>query len=319
MTGYDVIADARCADLDATEAPAPIIHSLRRDPAAGIPHAILPCRRSLLVVPCVEVVRAAARQVVLPSSLEFTARLIEAPGCAGDMAVTGVEAAGPAPLLCALRRTGAFADPPDADVAVIDLPAFLVAAFFAAAGEVGHGGEDATRHTTTASRYRLRWMTCWTQRQGLSVGPIGSAPSLDLTRRCDPLGATSPPGAVRARYRQGRRGPTPLRSVRCAARGHYRALVQASLFKRTCAYVASQCPIASALSFDGGNRIGMRCAPPNATPPQLPCKRAHDGSQEPSVAYLLRTVFVRLNTLKTKRQLVVHWTKGHFCRLRPHT
>lgn len=64
--------------------------------------------------------------------------MVEALGGAGDVAVTRMEAAGPAPSIFIMRSTSALADPANADVAKEHLPAFLVAVLLAAAGEGGH-------------------------------------------------------------------------------------------------------------------------------------------------------------------------------------
>jgi len=137
----DVLADARCGDLDTTETSAAISRSLRRHSAAGIPHPVFPREVRALEAVFVEVGIAAAGQDVSPCGFESIARFLE--GRRNTMGADAAmrdrkEPAVPAPLLGILRDARALADPSDFDVAIENAPTLAVAVLIAVPSEGGH-------------------------------------------------------------------------------------------------------------------------------------------------------------------------------------
>jgi hypothetical protein len=137
----DVIANACCGDRDAAETSAAISRSLRRHPAAGVPHLVFPREVRALEAVFVEVGIAAAGQDVSPCGFERIAGLLEARRntMGADTALRErKEPAVPAPLLGILRDARALADPSDFDVAIENAPTLAVSVLIAAASKGGH-------------------------------------------------------------------------------------------------------------------------------------------------------------------------------------
>ena len=131
----DVIANACCGDRDAAETSAAISRSLRRHPAAGVPHLVFPREVRALEAVFVEVGIAAAGQDVSPCGFERIARLLE--GRRNTMGADTAmrerkEPAVPALPFGILRDARALADPSDFDVAIENAPTLAVSVLIAA-------------------------------------------------------------------------------------------------------------------------------------------------------------------------------------------
>ena len=113
-------------DRGATETACPAVWKLRRHPEMGIVHGVFPRRPSLLASIFFKMGVSAFREILSPCDFELGARLLERLCRAVAVPATvgwGVEAALPAPLVDIDRHAGAGGDRPDANIAVIDVPA----------------------------------------------------------------------------------------------------------------------------------------------------------------------------------------------------
>ena len=126
MWSVDVRRHARDIDRGATETAGPAFRKLRRQAEMGVVHGIFPRRPGLLASIFFKINFSAFRQILSPHGFELGTRLIERLRSAIEvLAMVGrrVEAALPAPLVDVNGNSSTFRDRPDANDAVIDVPA----------------------------------------------------------------------------------------------------------------------------------------------------------------------------------------------------
>jgi hypothetical protein len=113
-----------------------------RHPVAGVPERIFASGRVSLITPRLKIGLRPVRQEHAPRGLEVGAGLVEGGGGAALVLArmrARIEAAPLFPRIGVVRVAGADHDRADADVAEVDLPAFVAGFEIAAAGKDGRG------------------------------------------------------------------------------------------------------------------------------------------------------------------------------------
>ena len=119
------------ADRQASAAKAfrSAIRRLRRQPVPGIPHAIFPRGGGLGVTPLLKIGIGSMGQEQLPSFVELGAGMVEGGGRAMGLLswmAARIESTSPAPRILSKGDADPLGDRADADIAIIDVPAFVL-------------------------------------------------------------------------------------------------------------------------------------------------------------------------------------------------
>jgi hypothetical protein len=141
MRRTDMIGHAADRQACAAKARRPAVCRLCRQSVSGVPHPIFPRGEGLRFTPFLEIGLGPVRQENPPRFLEGGACLVEGRGRALGVlsrVATRVKAASPAPRILFWRNADSLGDSAGADVAVKDVPAFVLGFEVSAAGELGH-------------------------------------------------------------------------------------------------------------------------------------------------------------------------------------
>lgn len=129
----------RDGDLRAAEAARSSFRSLCRQKRVSVPHRMLPGHESSPLAALQEVLLGAARQIFLPCAFESLSCEFETGRGLPDLAArpvrSRVEADRPVPLIDLTRNPGTLTNRSDMNIAIENVPGFLMDPLHAAAGE----------------------------------------------------------------------------------------------------------------------------------------------------------------------------------------